>query len=496
MRRTKASTRRSRTASAIILSALALAACAQGTASGPATSPRAAAGGSASSGASGPVSLPAASGSSPAGSTASGGFSPGAAPADGDWPTYHRTDDRAGAAPDVPAPHRLTRAWTAQLDGAVYGQPLVLGDQVVVATENDSVYGLALAAGSVRWHTSVGTPVPLSELPCGNIDPLGITGTPAYDASTGSVFVVAELNGGHHDLVALDARSGAVRWRRTLDVTNRNYRAEQERGALAVANGRVYVPFGGLAGDCSNYVGYVTGTPVSGSGDTVRYEVPTAREGGIWAPSGVAIDAGGDAWVAVGNGASTGVPYDGSDSVLRLAPDLSRRLDFFAPTNWGSENAEDADLGSTGPLLLDRGRVLISGKTADVYLLAAGRLGGIGGQVADVGGCSGFGGMAWDAAQQAAFVPCTDGLLRVDVGDRTLTARGRAAAAVTGSPVIGGGAVFSLDPHGTAVALDERTGARLASAPVGPTSRFASPVLSGNRVLVPTLSGVVALSIG
>ena len=483
-----------RTASAGVLCVLALAACASGSTSG--------SGASGSSSAGSPP-VPSSGAVTSSGSvTTSGAGSPSGAgpagtdPAPGDWPTYHRTNDRSGAVPGVPAPRRLTSAWSAQLDGAVYGQPLVLGDLVVVATEHDSVYGLALATGSVRWHVSVGTPAPLSQLPCGNIDPLGITGTPAYDASTGSVFAVAELDGGHHDLVALDARSGAVRWRRTLDVTNRNYRAEQQRGALAVAGGRVYVPFGGLAGDCSNYVGYVTGTPVSGSGDTVRYEVPTAREGGMWAPSGVAIDAGGDVWAAVGNGASTGVPYDGSDSVLRLAPDLGRRLDFFAPTNWGSENAEDADLGSTGPLLLDRGRVLISGKTGDVYLLAADRLGGIGGQMADVGGCSGFGGMAWDAAQQAAFVPCTNGLLRVDVGERSLTAGWRAEARITGSPVVGGGAVFSLDPSGTAVALDERSGAPLASAPVGPTSRFASPVLSGSRVLVPTLSGVVALTIG
>src|SRR5690242_21541856 len=42
------------------------------------------------------------------------------------------------------------------------------------------------------------TPQPLSGLPCGNIDPLGITGTPAYDATTGSVFVVAETRSEEH----------------------------------------------------------------------------------------------------------------------------------------------------------------------------------------------------------------------------------------------------------------------------------------------------------
>jgi outer membrane protein assembly factor BamB len=141
--------------------------------------------------------------------------------------------------------------------------------------------------------------------------------------------------------------------------------------------------------------------------------------------------------------------------------------------------------------------VLISGKTGDIYLLAAGRLGGIGGQVAQVGGCQGFGGMAWDAVRQAAFVPCTDGVLRVDVADRALTSRWRAPAAVTGSPVLGGGAVFALDPTaGTLYALDEDGGRTLASAPVGQANRFASPTLSASRVLVPTLAGVTCLTIG
>ncbi|HEY6797930.1 MAG TPA: PQQ-binding-like beta-propeller repeat protein [Kineosporiaceae bacterium] len=433
-------------------------------------------------------------GSSPStGSSLRPASSTGAAPG---WPTYHGTLDRAGAAAGVPATHTLAVEWNATLDGAVYGQPLVLGGTVVAATEQDSVYALDLATGVVRWHASLGTPVPRHDLPCGNIDPLGITGTPAVDAASGQVFVVAETTGARHDLVALDAATGAVRRRTSLDVTNRDRTAQQQRGALAVANGRVYVPFGGLDGDCGNYVGYLTATPVTGDGPTTHYEVPTSREGGIWAPSGVAVDAVGDVWVAVGNGERTGDPYDGSDSVLRLAPDLGRRLDFFAPSTWGSENAEDADLGSSGPLLLDRNRVLISGKTADVYLLDATRLGGIGGQVAQVHGCRGFGGGAWDAGRQAAFLPCTDGVLRVDVGARSLTAGWRAPRPVNGSPVLGGGTVFTLAPAaGTLHALAEDTGAELASARVGSANRFASPTLVGDRVLVPSLAGVTSVRI-
>lgn len=414
-----------------------------------------------------------------------------------DWPTYHRTNDRAGFASGVPAPGGLSPAWTSQLDGAVYGQPLVLGDLVIAATEGDTVYGIGLVDGKVRWQRSLGRPVALHDLPCGNIDPLGITGTPAYDARTGSVFVVAETTGARHDLVALDARTGAVRFRRTVDIAGRDRHAEQQRGALAVAHGRVYVPFGGLAGDCGNYVGYVISSAVSGAGPTRVYAVPTRREGGIWAPSGVAVGRDGDVWAAVGNGASLHQPYDGSDSVLRLTPDLNRRLDFFAPTSWGQQNADDLDLGTTGPLLLEGlGRVLISGKDGNVYLLDAGRLGGIGGQLGAVGNCRGFGGLAWDAGRRLAFVPCTGGLLQVTVSSTAVRAGWRAPAEVNGSPVVGAGAVWTLDPPGGRLhVLAESSGRELASAKVGVTSRFASPVLVGGRVLVPTLKGITTLTI-
>src|SRR5947207_9218388 len=83
-----------------------------------------------------------------------------------DWPTYHRDNERSGVAPDFPAPHALSKAWTTRLDGAVYGQPLVVGDTVFAATEHDTVYALAADTGQIRWQTHVGEPMPGSQLPC------------------------------------------------------------------------------------------------------------------------------------------------------------------------------------------------------------------------------------------------------------------------------------------------------------------------------------------
>ena len=97
-----------------------------------------------------------------------------------DWITYHYDQKRQGYDPTAAtASGTLSTAWQVRLDGAVYAEPLVYDDHIIVVTENDSVYSLDLT-GHVEWRRNVGTPVPLSELPCGNIDPLGITGTPMY----------------------------------------------------------------------------------------------------------------------------------------------------------------------------------------------------------------------------------------------------------------------------------------------------------------------------
>ena len=129
------------------------------------------------------------SGSAPPSRTLTSGQDGGTHPAAA-WPTYGRDAGRSGVATGVAAPGRLTASWRVRLDGAVYGQPLLVGNRVIAATENDSVYGLDRATGRVIWRRHVGTPVPLASLPCGNIDPLGITGTPVYDQGNGLVYAV------------------------------------------------------------------------------------------------------------------------------------------------------------------------------------------------------------------------------------------------------------------------------------------------------------------
>jgi hypothetical protein len=410
-----------------------------------------------------------------------------------DWPTYHRDNSRAGYVAGAADPTRLAQAWNTRLDGAVYAEPLVISGHVLVATENDSMYSLNARTGQVLWRTNVGTPMPLSELPCGNIDPLGITGTPVYDPVTNLVFAVAEIRGPSHMLVGFDASTGIVRVRRLVEPSDGDIRAHQQRAALILSQGMVYVAYGGLDGDCGDYHGWVIASRTDGRGALLSYQVPTQREGGIWAASGPAADAAGNIYIAVGNGAATGGSWDKTDSVLRLSPTLHYE-DGFAPGQWPQDNATDADLGSTGPLLLPGGLVFADGKSGLGYLLHANALGGVGGQAQMASICSAFGGSA--ALGTRLFVSCTDGVLEVVVGPGSrLTPGWHAPAKINGSPIVAGHTVYSLNLNGTLYALNSDNGAVIATQFVGATSRFATPTFSDGFIYVGTMAGIVAVTI-
>jgi outer membrane protein assembly factor BamB len=407
------------------------------------------------------------------------------------WSTYHRTNTRAGDA-GAGAPWltgTLRKQWSRTLDGAVYGQPVLVGSNAVVATENNTVYSLNVRTGATVWSHHLGTPVPLSALPCGNINPLGITGTPAYDPATGSVFVVTETTGGVHTLYALAATTGATRWTRNLDVlSNRNKLAEQQRSALLVTSGRVITSFGGLAGDCGNYVGYLTSVPTSGQGSTAVYAIPTDREAGMWAAGGQVVGPNGLVYAATGNGAALGGTWDKSDSVISLHPTTLYRSAFFRPSTWAEDNQQDLDLGSLGPVSV-AGKVLIAGKRGVVYLLSSGLV-----QLTSRSGCVSFGGAA--VRGSTVYLPCESGLRAVKVGTSSLSFAWQAAG-IPGSPVISGPVAYVLDPGAqTFYEVSLSTGKVLRSLDLNTSiTRFASPTVAngGYIVLVPTKTGVVAV---
>jgi hypothetical protein len=196
--------------------------------------------------------------------------------------TYHGHADRSGSfvVPDLTWQRaqslRLDEAFHARISGHLYAQPLYWHasgsdrGELLVATEDDIVHALDAATGQEIWQRSLGKPVPLSSLECGNIDPLGITGTPVIDDATGAVYldaVVAGTGEPRHLVFGLSLKDGSPLPGWPVDVAAAlgahhlkfNAAAQNERGALTIVNGMVYVPYGGHFGDCGDYHGWVVG---------------------------------------------------------------------------------------------------------------------------------------------------------------------------------------------------------------------------------------------
>ncbi len=419
------------------------------------------------------------------------------------WSVYHGDAAGTGVAAGYSRVITSSRAWASRaLNGQLYGEPLVAGDDVIVATERDVVYALSTRNGAVRWSRHLANPVPSSDLPCGNISPdIGVTGTPVIDLSRNEVFVVAdELVAGRieHRLVGLNAQTGATMLNQSVDPPGTDHAALLQRTGLAIDDGRVVFGYGGNYGDCGPYRGRVVAVP-EGGGRPLFFTIDARRderEGAVWMGGAApVVNAAGDVLVSVGNGSQTSAqgPYDHSDAVLELSPTM-HLLQYFAPTTWPQDNASDADF-SMGPVILPGGRILISGKGRVAYLLNASHLGGVGGQVASLASiCSNDvdGGSA--VVSDTVFAPCTSGPVALRV-----TATPPGVTMVWGSSVGGGppvvvaGLVWTVGSNGVLYGLSTATGATRQSASVGaPANHFPTPGVGDGLLLVPSANRVVA----
>src|SRR5215813_137708 len=213
------------------------------------------------------------------------------------------------------------------ISGSVYAQPLYVENapggpaMVIIATETNRAYALNAGTGNVIWQRSVGAPV-TSGLPCGNINPLGITGTPVVDLVSRSLFFDAMVAGApiRHLIFSLNVDTGATRSGWPVDVNAKaryngltfTSSVQNQRGALGLANGVVYVPYSGHLGDCGNYHGWVVGVPISNP-STVAAWATRARGGGIWGHGGVASD-GTNMFLVTGNTFQTGGQWGGGEA--------------------------------------------------------------------------------------------------------------------------------------------------------------------------------------
>jgi hypothetical protein len=413
-----------------------------------------------------------------------------------DWPVDGRTEYRSEVSLSTPAPTGLAKSWTRPLDGNVYGQPLVVGNSVVVGTEEDTVYSLNKTTGAVQWSRDLASPV-TGGLPCGDINPSGITGTPVADVSADEVWVVTFTSSPtfEHKLWSLDLSNGTTLSSRVIDAPGSDAEAEQQRGALSLLDGRVYVPYGGLAGDCSDYKGRVVSAPLTGSGPLATFVTPNEREAGIWSPPGPMVRDN-SLYVATGNGTPVDA-VDDSDSVIRLSPGL-KQIGRFTPPNFEQLSSQDLDLGSTSPAPLPSDMVFMIGKQGVGYVLDGSRLGGTGGELASSQVCSGAAG--GDAAEaNTVVISCYDGLfaVRVEAGASgkapTLDPLWHTGMISPGPPIIGGGVVWDVTKDRTLVGYELAGGREVSSTPTASAvTPFPSLSASGTRLFVPEGNEVVS----
>lgn len=293
-------------------------------------------------------------------------------------------------------------AFNGTVQGNIYAQPLYIEGgpggkaMIIVVTESDNVYALDATDGSVIWQRNVGAPVPLSSLPCGIIDPLGITGTPVVDLASRSLFFDAMTtpdNGAtkRHLIYSLNVDTGTTNSGWPVDVnatavsgtTVFASTAQGQRSALAILDGILYVPYGGLFGDCGTYHGWLVGVPINNPAGLLAWATP-AVGGGSWSVGGVASDGTGP-FLATGNTFNASL-WSGGEAIIHFQPGPSfshQTSDYWAPANWISLDNSDTDLGGSGALIVDvpganpPKLVVALGKDGNAYLLNRTNLGAV-----------------------------------------------------------------------------------------------------------------------
>jgi outer membrane protein assembly factor BamB len=274
------------------------------------------------------------------------------------------------------------------LDGTVDSSPIFVGGLVVVTTSYGRTIALDPRTGRIRWRF---TP------PAFGSWAGSYRITNASPVSDGRYVWSAAPDGRVYKLVLTSGRSVTTGgW--PASVTRLPER-EKLGTALNLAAGRLLVTTGGFVGDAPPYQGHVVALDAV-SGRTVgvfnalcseraSLQVPAAcPESGaaIWARSGVVVDpATGNLLVATGDGKWDGRRYWG-DSVLMLSPDARRLVQAWTPATYNELESQDGDLGSTAPVLLPGRLALQSGKDGVMRLLDLRKLNGRGGAEPVTGG--------------------------------------------------------------------------------------------------------------
>ena len=285
------------------------------------------------------------------------------------------------------------------LAGTTAGQ----GEYIAVTTQND-VFAFNETSGALVWKHNVGPNLGAGGSQCGTPANHGIVSTPVIDEAARVIYLAAGLSTNTYQIHALSADTGnelaVPGW--PVDVSKISAgtlafpaTVQIQRSALALVGGIVYVAFGGYCGDGGNYHGWVVAVNSTDPTKTGAWATMDARQGGIWAPGGLASDGNGVFAVTGNVAAATGADHSSSDSeeiirVTGMGVASHATKDVFYPTEWSPMNATDLDFGSSSPAIINvpgstpSSVIVAPTKGGRVYFLDATNLGATLGQFADM----------------------------------------------------------------------------------------------------------------
>ncbi len=236
-----------------------------------------------------------------------------------------------------------------------------LGNVVFVGSEHGRFFAVNAATGQQIWARSLGD----SGTGCQQTPDSrwGITGAPALDRTTGTVYVAA----GNGLVYALDMATGENRPGWPVRITS-DPRHEHVWGALAASHDDLYVPLAGLC-DALPYHGRLV--KISERAHRVVrnwFVVPPSRQGGsIWGWGGVSIDQNaGQIFAATGNSKTLPESSGFAEHVVRLGMDLG-----VQQSNYPGLTGSDVDFGST-PMLYQapgcRPQLTVMNKSGELFV--------------------------------------------------------------------------------------------------------------------------------
>jgi Malectin domain/Fibronectin type III domain/PQQ enzyme repeat len=281
------------------------------------------------------------------------------------------------------------------VDNQVYAQPLFVSgvsigggshNVVYVATTSNSVYAFDGDTGTQYWHVNLGTPISNNDYGAGCVDingDAGIIGTPVIDPASRTLYVVISLKAAgvfSFMLHALDISTGADRTGSPVQITNAGFTplTQNQRAGLALANGTLLIPFSSHC-DMGTYHGFLFSYDPSTLAKVAVFNTsPTGNGNSLWmSGQGPAVDASGNIYFGTSNGTWDGVS-NFSESFIKLHPNLAL-ADWFTPANHTNLDGGDADINTSGPLLVPPGnRLIMIGKSAKGYVINSGNLGHLG----------------------------------------------------------------------------------------------------------------------